>query len=373
MTWSWLQRLLKRKPARVCRTGRKKSWGNRCVPNLEALADRIVPAVTAILRGGVLLSVIGDEQDNTITISRDAAGTILVNDGRVPIIGGTPTVANTRLIIMNGFAGNDHLSLDETNGTLPNAIITGGDGDDVLTGGSGDDFIRGNAGNDVAFLGAGDDSFQWNPGDGSDVVEGQGGSDSLTFIGSDDPEKIDVSANGHRVRFTRDVGGVAMDLAGVEQIDFFALGGADTITVNDLAATDLVDLNLDLQSAQLGGDGEADTVILNGTKANDSIRVAGDAGRATVLGLATRVNITGAEAANDRLRVNALGGDDRVDASGLSATAILLTEDGGTGDDVLIGGEGNDVLIGGTGDDVLTGGIGDDVLDGGPGDNVLIP
>ena len=91
-----------------------------------------------------------------------------------------------------------------------------------------------------------------------------------------------------------------------------------------------------------------------------------------MLGLAAQVNITGAEAANDRLTVNALGGDDTVDASGLSAGAIQLTEDGGDGDDVLIGGAGDDTLLGGAGDDVLIGGPGQDVLDGGPGDNILI-
>ena len=90
------------------------------------------------------------------------------------------------------------------------------------------------------------------------------------------------------------------------------------------------------------------------------------------LGLAAQVNITGAEAANDRLTVNALGGDDVVDASGLSAGAIALTADGGDGDDVLIGGDGNDTLLGGAGDDVLIGGPGQDILDGGPGDNILI-
>ena len=42
-----------------------------------------------------LLSVFGDDLDNTITVSRDAAGNILVNGGAVPITGGTPTVANT--------------------------------------------------------------------------------------------------------------------------------------------------------------------------------------------------------------------------------------------------------------------------------------
>ncbi len=97
----------------------------------------------------------------------------------------------------------------------------------------------------------------------------------------------------------------------------------------------------------------------------------GDAGIATVSGLAATVNITGAEAANDRLTINALAGDDAVDASGLSATAIQLTVDGGDGNDVLVGGKGNDMLLGGAGNDVLTGGPGLDVLDGGPGNNLL--
>ena len=51
---------------------------------------------------------------------------------------------------------------------------------------------------------------------------------------------------------------------------------------------------------------------------------------------------------------------------------MLLTLDGGDGDDVLIGGAGNDTLLGGAGDDVLIGGPGNDTLDGGAGDNVVI-
>jgi len=72
-----------------------------------------------------------------------------------------------------------------------------------------------------------------------------------------------------------------------------------------------------------------------------------------VSGLSARVNITGAESANDRLTVNALAGDDVVDGSGLAAGAIQLTANGGDGDDVLIGGAGQDVLNGGPGDNVL--------------------
>jgi Ca2+-binding RTX toxin-like protein len=84
------------------------------------------------------------------------------------------------------------------------------------------------------------------------------------------------------------------------------------------------------------------------------------------------VNITGAEPANDRLYVNALVGDDAVEASEVSSGAIALTLDGGEDNDTLVGGDGADVLLGGAGDDVLRGGPGVDVLDGGSGDNVVI-
>ena len=51
-------------------------------------------AVTATFANGTL-SVTGDSLDNNITISRNAAGNILVNGGAVSVTGGTPTVANT--------------------------------------------------------------------------------------------------------------------------------------------------------------------------------------------------------------------------------------------------------------------------------------
>ena len=85
------------------------------------------------------------------------------------------------------------------------------------------------------------------------------------------------------------------------------------------------------------------------------------------------MHLTGADPASDSLVINALAGDDVVDASGLSAAAILLTEDGGDGNDILIGSPGNDVLLGGAGDDVLIGNGGQDILDGGSGNNILIP
>src|SRR4029079_4538087 len=76
-------------------------------PKVEALAERVLPAVTATFSAaGGILRVVGDGLDNTVVVSRDAVGTILVNSGAVAIQGGQPTVANTRSIMINGVGGN---------------------------------------------------------------------------------------------------------------------------------------------------------------------------------------------------------------------------------------------------------------------------
>ena len=100
----------------------------------------------------------GDACNNTITISRDAAGKILVNGGAVAVPGGTPTVANTALIQVFGQGGNDTITLNEANGALPRANLFGGAGNDTLTGGSGGDLLFGQAGNDT-LLGKGGFDF----------------------------------------------------------------------------------------------------------------------------------------------------------------------------------------------------------------------
>jgi Ca2+-binding RTX toxin-like protein len=90
-----------------------------------------------------------------------------------------------------------------------------------------------------------------------------------------------------------------------------------------------------------------------------------------VTGLSPTVNVTNVDPARDALTVNALDGNDSVDATQLAADSMVLTLDGGTGDDLLAGGDGNDTLFGRDGDDTLVGGPGQDILDGGPGLNVI--
>src|SRR5262249_14883043 len=155
--------------------------------------------------------------------------------------------------------------------------------------------------------------FVWNPGDGSDTVEGQGGRDTLQFNGASiNSENFDLSANGSRLRLTRDVGSVTMDVNGVEQVNLAALGGIDNITVHDLTGTDVTQVNLDLSNpAGSGtGDGQTDTVIVEGTAGNDTVEVLGSGSSYTVVGLHARVTATGSEGAHDQLVVKGLAGDD---------------------------------------------------------------
>src|SRR5262249_35094653 len=91
--------------------------------------------------GSGLLSVLGDSLDALITVSRNAAGMILINGGAVPVLGGPATVANTTLIQVFGQAGNDTITVDESNGALPAAQLFGGNGNDTMTGGSGNDLL----------------------------------------------------------------------------------------------------------------------------------------------------------------------------------------------------------------------------------------
>ncbi|HEX5517934.1 MAG TPA: calcium-binding protein, partial [Pseudolabrys sp.] len=160
--------------------------------------------------GARLLSVSGDNADNTIISSRNAAGNILINNGAIPVVGGSPTVANTDTIDIFGQGGNDTIALDEANGALPSANLFGGSGNDVLTGGSsadllfgqagddtllgkggddqlfggsGNDVLTGGAGSDQVFGQAGNDRMIWNPGDGSDLFEGGSGNDTAEVNG----------------------------------------------------------------------------------------------------------------------------------------------------------------------------------------------
>jgi Ca2+-binding RTX toxin-like protein len=344
------------------------------------------------LTGTVVTNVVVD-LSNSLGVGDGQADTVVVNGTDANdhiIVSGSETNVNVTglsaaVTVLGADAGLDQLVINALGGddvvdasaVLSGAIqltLNGGPGNDMLIGGQGDDVLIGGQGSDVMFGGPGDDTFVWNPGDGSDVIEGQSGQDTLLFNGANVSETVDISANGPRLRFFRNVANITMDCNEVETVQFNARGGTDAITVNDLTGTGVTNVILDLAGTPGTdvGDNQADAVIVNATSGNDNVIVNGTPAGVIVSGLAATVNIFGSDPSLDQLVINLLDGDDVLNASGLQAGVINLTADGGPGNDVLIGSAGDDVLLGGDGDDVLEGGPGVDVLDGGTGNNLLI-
>jgi Ca2+-binding RTX toxin-like protein len=267
-------------------------------------------------------------------------------------------IGTTESLVVNMNGGDDRFSAAgnlaaligiTVDGGAGNDTILGSNGSDLLLGGGDNDFIDGQQGSDTALLGAGDDTFQWDPGDGSDVVEGQDGADTLVFNGSAGAEIMNIAANGERALLTRNLGNIVMDLDGLETLRINALGSIDTIVINDLSATDVTSIALDLRTAG-AGDAQADVVSVAGGALGETIDVIFAGGVAQVLGLPYFFEMQGVEAI-DRLTVAGSGGNDTLNAATLPAGALLLTLDGGTGDDTLSSGLGDDLLIGGIGND----------------------
>jgi Ca2+-binding RTX toxin-like protein len=366
---------------------------------------------------------IGIARNGTAAVAVFTSTGILNNVGvenlDVQGLGGDDTITG-----QNGIGQLTQLTLDGGSG---NDTLRGGDGNDILLGGTGNDLVDGNIGSDTAELGTGNDTFQWDPGDGSDTIEGQGGADAIAFNGSNAAERIEVGANGSRVRLTRDIAGITMDADGIERLNVRTLGSADTVTVDDLGGTALKTVGVDLNGFDGTGDGAPDTVIANGTDAVDKVDVGSAGGNTVVSGLAAQVQVTGNESTLDNVDVDTLGGADEID-SGVDFTGPLpVTADGGDGADTttykgsadadqigiarngiaavavftnsgvlnntavenvdvqgvggddtiagqngigqltqltLDGGSGNDTVRGGDGNDLLLGGSGNDVVDG---------
>jgi Ca2+-binding RTX toxin-like protein len=297
-------------------------------------------AITASFSLGVL-TVTGDADENFIIISRNLAGDIFVNGGSVAISGGTPTVANTTVIVTNGQALNDVTIFDETSGALPRAFATDSGGNDTLTGGTAgdtlgggddndelngkggadllfgdddDDILIGGDGDDQVFGGDGDDRLIWNAGDDNDVLEGGENTDIAEVFGNGVAEVFTVAANGARVRLDRtDPASSNLDIGTTESLQLDMGGGNDTFSASgNLAA--LIGLTVN------GGDGN-DTIL-------------GGNGDDVLLG----DNLLGA------------GGNDFIDGNQGDDTAFM-----GAGDDVFQWdqGDGSDVVSGGSGSDTV--------------------
>jgi Ca2+-binding RTX toxin-like protein len=336
----------------------------------------VTGALTIDDLAGTEIQAITAEADGVVVNASQFDDTIDVSDTAVTGLAAPLTLAGTAALEVNALAGFDRVASTATalavtaDGGADDDALVGGPAAETLIGGDGIDAVDGNGGDDRALLGAGDDRFTWDAGDGSDVVDGEAGMDTLAFNGSGAAEAFASAANGPRVRFTRDVGGIAMDLGGVERIDAAGVGGGDSLTVGDASGTELTAVRF-----AAGTDGAGDRVVADGTGGADAMTMTGAAGLTNVAGLPNglMLAVSGAQAPTDRLTVNGRDGDDTIDASALTADAARLTIDSGAGADTVRSASGPDVALLGPGDDRFVWEAGDDsdVVDGQAGSDVV--
>ena len=291
-----------------------------------------------LLAGAVdngVLTVTGTEGADVIFVSQ--VGTHILVD-----VNGTQTQVDAeevRSIRIEALGGDDTVLVDVVRPTT----ILGGAGNDLILGSDGGaDEIIGGPGVDTFFGRGGDDIFVWNPGDGSDFQEGGDGFDTMLFLGSAGSEVFEATAAGDRVRFTRNLGNIVMDVGTTEKLDVRALGGDDSTTIHDLTGTGVTQVFVDggagndtfvgsdLGEVFLGGDGDdtatlgdgdffdmgagLDTLVVRGTDARDEIHF--DAHRRQGHDEAVRSGKGGTERAvfdnGEAVTIFTEGGDDRV-------------------------------------------------------------
>ena len=109
-----------------------------------------------------------------------------------------------------------------------------------------------------------------------------------------------------------------MDVNDVENFTINALGGADSIVVNDLTATDVTQVTVNLSGSIGGsaGDAQIDTVTVNATDGADTIDMLGIGTFYSVLGLPALVAVNQSDA-TDRIIIQGGGGNDSLSASAL--------------------------------------------------------
>ena len=320
---------------------------------------------------------------------------------------------------------------DVLNGDIGNDQITGGLGNDTIDGGATDDLIIWNNGDgsDQVEGGDGADTQQVN---GSDIdgdqftvapngarvafdrtnlglftldigtvetleANGQGGDDTLTVdvgtgVGGFDATDMDTVTfngggqdtvpNGDTLILTNgvvtnvdhtfdnandgsvDVAGlVTVMYTGLEPIDDQLIAGMRSFTFNDSANTIL------LEDDATAGDGVS---LISSLASSETV---------TFVNPTTSITIN-AGGGNDAIDVdpvdslfagsitaNGDGGDDTIEAIDAD---LVITGDGGAGNDSLSGSVGDDTLLGGDDNDTIVGNAGDDSLQGQNGDDLIV-
>ena len=321
---------------------------SRNLTNPDVFTATVIIALTTTPSSGTSVGT-------ALPIFVDAGDTLNGGTGDDTLVGST---GNDTL---NGQAGNDSLL-----GGGGNDSLLGGAGQDTLDGQAGNDTLNGQGGNDTLLGGEGDDVFILDSnGSGTDSADGQDGFNTISVIGTNKADTINVGQVGSLLSINNGSGVIKATL-NIQSAVIDGLAGNDTINIGNISGVPV------MQVTANGGDGN-DLVdatgalignvrlLLNGNDGNDTI--SGSLGNDTIDGGAGN-DLASGNAGNDLILGQA--GNDSL-GGGLGNDTI----DGGDGADLINGQQGDDSLLGGTGNDNINGDVGNDTIDGGAGDDNL--
>jgi hypothetical protein len=258
--------------------------------------------------------------------------------------GNDQLTAGSSTSYLHGGAGNDLLfggpGASYLYGEAGNDKLFGGSGPATLDGGTGNDALKAGAGTDKLLGGLGDDTIEWDIGDGNATVDGGTGKDVLTAFGSsgDDVFTLSKAVTG----VTLQVGQSLLTITGTRRIDLEGGAGADKITVNDVTAAGVDEVDVDLLQIQTP-DNALDDITVNGSPLGDGFRISsegvkvGQANRKApyiggVTDVAQKDLLIRVANVNDSLAVNGLDSTDHFNVTGETGPTRI---NGGDGADVF--------------------------------------
>ncbi len=339
------------------------------IPNTKLQGIEAIELGTNMLRVTALEVLNLSDSSNTLRVRGDAGAAVIIDDGgwtKGASAGGftTFTKGQATLLVQDG-------------------VPTPSEGADTLDGTPGADTIDALGGHDlVRGLGGADNLFGR---EGADTLDG--GADGDTLDGGTGADRL-LGGTGDDIFVVDDAGDVVVETlnAGLDTVlaelnwtlgghieNLILLGSAITGTGNSLANA----ITGNAEANTLNGGGRADT--LAGGEGNDTyladatdILLEQDGGGLDTVVLSASFTLP------QHIEVLRFNGSANARGDGNESDNFILGNIGNNrllgygGNDTLNGGTGNDTLSGGDGADSLVGGTGTDRLDGGNGDDIYV-
>jgi Ca2+-binding RTX toxin-like protein len=280
--------------------------------NIDATAGKLT--ATKLVAAATTAVTISGSKD--VTFSSTTAADNVAKSINAANLTGALSLYSATIASITGGSGADLITLNDGNSTTTAFTLDAGNGDNkitvanaketstIATGTGADEIAVNTAAAIVVSTGAGNDTVTVGNVDSDAILVGGDGSDTLKFTATQDLSQTGTGA-GSNTNFA---------FTGFETVDLSGTGGDVGITVR--AAT------IAGQTFTLKGDSAADALTVVGTDNGDTIN-------------ASTITQSG---------------------------TVVLTLDGGKGNDVITGSAKNDIIIGGAGSDTIDGGAGTDTF-----------